>query len=225
MYIIGDVIDRGPDSISILKDIMARPNVEMFLGNHELMMLDYFARTGSRPERWMLESNGGIVTFESLKNLKRKELAEIKRYFKNAWIQKYVEVGGVKYALHHSYWLEDYAGKDVRYSDLRRVQYQSVFKAVWYSPYRAFEYVPAEIYDDEYIHIIGHVPVQFVYGMEMLDPENAERDLKPPYIDADGRLYDIDGGCAMISRGRSGGLYCMSLETDPDGKRAEYWIE
>ena len=40
LYILGDVIDRNPDGIRILRRIMAMPNARMILGNHELMMLD-----------------------------------------------------------------------------------------------------------------------------------------------------------------------------------------
>ena len=40
LYILGDVIDRGPDGISTLEDIMRRKNVTMLLGNHEHMMLE-----------------------------------------------------------------------------------------------------------------------------------------------------------------------------------------
>lgn len=35
LYIVGDVIDRGSSGITILQDIMKRPNVELLLGNHE----------------------------------------------------------------------------------------------------------------------------------------------------------------------------------------------
>ena len=40
MYVVGDVIDRGRDGIKIIQDVMERKNMEMFLGNHELMMID-----------------------------------------------------------------------------------------------------------------------------------------------------------------------------------------
>ena len=36
LYVLGDVIDRGPDGCKILLDMMARPNVLPILGNHEL---------------------------------------------------------------------------------------------------------------------------------------------------------------------------------------------
>ena len=42
LIILGDVIDRGPMGISLLTEIMDTPNMEMLLGNHEYMMLQYF---------------------------------------------------------------------------------------------------------------------------------------------------------------------------------------
>lgn len=41
LYILGDVIDRGPDGIKILKYIMNKSNIHLILGNHEVMMLEY----------------------------------------------------------------------------------------------------------------------------------------------------------------------------------------
>ena len=40
LYVLGDVIDRNPDGIKILRQIMAMSNAKMLLGNHELMMMD-----------------------------------------------------------------------------------------------------------------------------------------------------------------------------------------
>ena len=37
LYILGDVIDRGPDGIKILKWMMSQHNVQLILGNHEAM--------------------------------------------------------------------------------------------------------------------------------------------------------------------------------------------
>ena len=34
LYILGDVVDRFPDGIKILRRIMKMPNVKMLLGNH-----------------------------------------------------------------------------------------------------------------------------------------------------------------------------------------------
>ena len=37
MYILGDVLDRGPNPIQIILDLMQRPNVELIAGNHCVM--------------------------------------------------------------------------------------------------------------------------------------------------------------------------------------------
>lgn len=39
LYVLGDVIDRYPDGIRILKRIRSMENVKLLLGNHEYMML------------------------------------------------------------------------------------------------------------------------------------------------------------------------------------------
>ena len=39
LYVLGDVVDRGPDSMKILKYMMANPNIIPIMGNHELMAL------------------------------------------------------------------------------------------------------------------------------------------------------------------------------------------
>ena len=43
LYILGDVVDRGPHPVELLREIMATPNMKMLLGNHEFMCLRYFA--------------------------------------------------------------------------------------------------------------------------------------------------------------------------------------
>ena len=35
LYVLGDVIDRHPGGVRILRKIMAMPNAKMLLGNHE----------------------------------------------------------------------------------------------------------------------------------------------------------------------------------------------
>jgi fructose-1,6-bisphosphatase len=41
IYILGDVLDRGPDGIKILQYCMEKPNIFLIMGNHEEMLLDY----------------------------------------------------------------------------------------------------------------------------------------------------------------------------------------
>lgn len=39
LYLLGDLVDRGPEPVKILQDIMQRPNVYPLLGNHEVMAI------------------------------------------------------------------------------------------------------------------------------------------------------------------------------------------
>ena len=39
LYILGDVVDRNPDGITLLKYIMSKPNIKMLLGNHEYKII------------------------------------------------------------------------------------------------------------------------------------------------------------------------------------------
>ena len=59
LYIIGDVIDRYPGGIDILRDVMTRPNITMLLGNHEQMCLDDLGLHNRAGARELWRSNGG----------------------------------------------------------------------------------------------------------------------------------------------------------------------
>ena len=54
LYVLGDVIDRYPDGIRILRLLMSMPNVQMLLGNHEYMMLNALDRLKTIPSIHML---------------------------------------------------------------------------------------------------------------------------------------------------------------------------
>ena len=48
LYVLGDVIDRYPGGIRILRKLMAMDNVKMTIGNHEDMMLKQYPLRGRR---------------------------------------------------------------------------------------------------------------------------------------------------------------------------------
>ena len=70
LYVLGDAIDRGKDSIKCLQYIMATPNVHMLMGNHEQMMIDAltsdFEKNPVHMANW-LENGGGTVLSEFIK--------------------------------------------------------------------------------------------------------------------------------------------------------------
>lgn len=111
LYVLGDVIDRHPDGIRILKTIMAMPNAKMILGNHEYMMLralghpyDSYDSTSiqSRSKAMQLwYRNGGDVTHREWKQLDEHKRLAIIEYIKQLPLNIDVEVNGIAYKLVH----------------------------------------------------------------------------------------------------------------------------
>ena len=113
LYVLGDMIDRGPDGIRILLDMMERPNIVPFLGNHEHMMLmalwerDHTEDWTHAPyaANWLREGNGGWTTLEKLVELSGEKQKELAEYLKGAFIQVPLEADGRQYVLcHGSFW-------------------------------------------------------------------------------------------------------------------------
>lgn len=92
LYINGDLIDRGNDSIKMLLDVMERVKgkgnieVHMMAGNHELIMYEAIMnrRNGVWPEcSWLVPSNGGIGTVCDFEKLSLDKQNEIKMFLRN----------------------------------------------------------------------------------------------------------------------------------------------
>lgn len=156
LYVLGDVIDRYPEGIRILRMIMAMPNAKMLLGNHEYMMLKAISMPHPQPDNpWernfpnratrLWYSNGGKVTHEYLKHIRKTIRQEIFDYLKALPLNIDVEVNGKKYKLIHGSPLENY-GTNRRYYDT-----PTEF-CVW-ERWTECDYVP-----EGYILIFGHTP-------------------------------------------------------------------
>ena len=115
LYILGDVIDRGPDGVKLLKWIMTQPDVELLLGNHEDMLLsceflfevvneDSLSRLTSDKLRkydiWM--SNSGLVTLDAFSGVRDKEIQYILDFLRKAPLYKTLSVNGRDFILVHA---------------------------------------------------------------------------------------------------------------------------
>lgn len=116
LYVLGDMIDRGPDGCKILLDMMSRSNVIPILGNHELTAaiclpwllkeisdhsLNHLddSRIASLQE-WMM--SGGDSTLKELKQLTKAERESILDYLREMELYAEVEAGGRKFVLSHA---------------------------------------------------------------------------------------------------------------------------
>ena len=204
LYILGDVIDRGPDGIRILQDMMKRPNIIPFMGNHEHMMLMYLY--GYDRNAWMLDCNGGDVTYAAFSRLSSDEQKEIISYLNNMWAVINLNVQGHRYSLSHIGVFEE--DRDLRADfDSPGTDIWKLQKLVWgMSPY---ELERIKTYPEELcptVFVSGHIVTRrYFFGYDHDEIVTAEFE--------NGCMYaDLDCGCAL---GRGDGyLACVRLDEE-----------
>ncbi len=157
LYILGDIVDRYPHGIKILRRIMQMPNVKMLIGNHEYMMLNAIGHCKDAAEekentnwrqRRIWYNNGGSITHENLKHIKKEYRAEVFRFIRQLPTNIEVEVNGIKYKLVHGSPVENYSKYSWGYRDYAN---EKEF-AVWE---RWDETAPVP---EGYVLIFGHTP-------------------------------------------------------------------
>ena len=190
LYILGDVIDRGPDGVLLLQKIMASPNMVMLLGNHEYMMLRALGRpyddnidNGKALEHWY--RNGGKVTHDHWKRLRKSLQEEIFAYLLGLPLAYEVLLGEKCYKLVHTALAEDFDGVPPY---LNPIHY-----AVW-------KRQELDAPDPEgYTLVFGHSATEHY------------QDHKPMVLWKKGSRIGIDCGCGY-SEGSGGRLACLRLE-------------
>lgn len=147
LYIIGDVIDRGPEPISMLLDIASRENMHLILGNHEAMMRDAILK--GYTILWY--RNGGEITHEQFNKLSEEERVALLDYLTELPLYKTISVNNKNYYLAHSTFKkeEDYESEE---DDV-----------IWSREYNDYKYIHKmypktyEKYKD-YTLVAGHTP-------------------------------------------------------------------
>ena len=219
LYILGDVLDRGPHPIRALLKIMEMPNAEFLAGNHELMALEclryltseiteetleeleYQGRGGMSEALINWSINGSRPTISEFSELDKDKQKEVLNYIGNAEVYKELTVNGTKYLLVHAGLGNYYPGKPMEEYTLEdllwtRAEYDIVY------------------YEDKYV-VTGHTPTQVIEGNPR--PGYIFRANNHIAIDCGsfvptGRLAAIrlDDGCEFYSSG------CVINEEDRD---------
>lgn len=202
LYVLGDVIDRHPGGIRILRRLMDMPNAKLLLGNHEYMMLralghpkDSYTDDGTARAHWY--RNGGKVTMDHFKRLRKTLRSEIIEYLLSLPLSYDLTLNGVTYKLVHA------APADCFDREPQDPKYQNpIHYAVW-KRWSISEPAPGD-----YTLIFGHTPTRYY------------RDIAPMEVWFDEKRIGIDCGCGYPEDpeeelSRYGRLACLRLE---DGK-------
>lgn len=117
MYILGDMMDKGPDPIKLVQDLMMRPNVYPILGNHDYAALTVLRKFNTEITEENAESHlssedmmnyvywlqdGGSTTSDQFTKLSLEDREEVLEYLEECSIYEEVTVGGRDYVLVHA---------------------------------------------------------------------------------------------------------------------------
>lgn len=212
LYVLGDVIDRYPHGIQILRKLMAMPNVKMLLGNHEHMMLNaIYYPAPERLSKWEEDpakrrlriwyNNGGDITHEYLKHIRKTIRTDIFEYLDSLPTNYELDVNGRKFILTHAAPACEYPKFAYRYDSERDF-------CVWHR-YQEFPLI-----EDATI-VFGHTPTTHFSTKD------------PMCIWYKGNWIGIDCGCTYPEGGDAwtgvhGRLGCLRLDDMAEFYSEEY---
>lgn len=104
LYILGDMIDRGPDPARVLKVChdLYEAGAQVLRGNHEQLMLDALTHPNSAEAQYDWVSNGGAFTAESFDNYAQDEVDQLIAWVEQLPYYAYTFVGDRPYILVHA---------------------------------------------------------------------------------------------------------------------------
>ena len=194
LYVLGDVLDRGPHPIKVLRKLMEMPNAICLVGNHELMALECLEflmkeivdMTIEELDEKMLDNlvtwqyNGSKSTIDEFSRLTPEEKQDVIDFIKDFLMYEEITVAGQDYLLVH-------AGLG-NYSPEKDIDEYSLHDLVW----------TRADYDKQYfedtIVVTGHTPTQCIE--ENPNPGYVFR--KNNHIAIDCGAYYPDGRLAAI---------------------------
>ena len=200
LYILGDAVDRGPEPIKVLKDMMSRPNIIPIIGNHDFIIYRISKKlsvevTEENYDNYLTEDdiidyilwmqNSGKNTAEQFRKLSGEEQADILDYIAQASLYETLEQGKKRYILVHAGLANFSPDKDLDEYDL----HEFLEKRANYSK---------RYYTDKNVYLVtGHTPTIYIKGWE-----RAEVYKKNGHI-------AIDCGCVL---GGKLAAYCIETE-------------
>ncbi len=164
LYVLGDVLDRGPHPIKTLRKLMDMPNVICIVGNHELMALECLEflmkeitdMSIEELDEEMLDNlvtwqyNGSKSTIDEFNRLDAKAKQEVIEFIKDFVVYEEVSVNDKDYLLVH-------AGLG-NYSPEKEIEDYSLHELIWVSADYDVQY-----FEHTYV-VTGHTPTQTIEG-------------------------------------------------------------
>ena len=102
IFMLGDMIDRGPEPLRVVQCCHDLSNTTVLMGNHEDLMLSYYAEPDNPVNQINWEINGAAPTQQGLRSLPVEERVELATWLFTLPLYAQTEVGGRRYLLVHA---------------------------------------------------------------------------------------------------------------------------
>lgn len=178
-FCLGDMIDRGPDPLAVVRTCLELPNCTILKGNHEALMLDYFDHPYDLLAMTNWGQNGAAVTIRDLQELDASELMEFLDWAHALPLWAYATVGPRSYIMAHAGIraaqspIDDPFDADAIASFMDG---QSEEDLLWIRD--EFWGEPTGLLDESGegpVVIAGHTPTLYLRGFELLDRSPLDR--------------------------------------------------
>lgn len=188
VFVLGDVVDKGDDSIRVLQYVMNDERFTMIMGNHEHMMWQYLATNSVTDYYQWIVMNHGMDTYAQFAALLQPQRKEIYEYLENLPLNiPDLTVGERKFYLVHSL---PVSSNQVTMKDLD-FDADAIADYVW----SRYEY--QKMYDDMTV-IAGHTPV-LLFGISGQPFYSGTTLRESDYINIDGGLAGSLPGSVLIA--------------------------
>lgn len=210
LYVLGDVLDRGPYPIKTLKKLMEMPNVICMAGNHELMALECLEflmkeitdMSIEELDEKMLDNlvtwqyNGSKSTIDEFRELDAETKRDVIDFIKEFSVYEEVTAGNKDYILVHAGLGNYLPGKDI--------EDYSLYELTWMRADYDVKY-----FEDTFV-ITGHTPTQAIKG----NPNPGSVFKYNNHIAIDCGAYLTGGRLAAICMDTGEEFYSSSNETE-----------
>ena len=201
LYVLGDVVDFGDESMELVCDLSVRTNVYPVMGEHDAMAqrmlsgFDSMLKNGGTPDpeyiaemqEWI--KKGGGKTLEGFRTLDDDMKEGVLEYLADMSLYEEVEAGGKKYLLVHA-GIADYSAD----SDLEDYMPEDFISESVDPDYQLVDGITL---------VVGHKPTYEIEGAERGKIYHGEGSI---FLDC-GAAYDEPLGCICLENGKEYYIY------------------
>lgn len=200
-FCLGDMIDRGPDPVGVMRLTRELPNVRVLMGNHEDLMLQALGGDDSVAQfNWGI--NGGGITADALAELDDDVADELVDWVRHLPRWAYARVAGQLYLMCHAGVRLSVPTPEAWDDEGIRAYFsaQSPEDLLWIrEDFWGSDQSLADKNGEGPIVVCGHTPTVYLPGMAASldrEPLNDDERAQMVRVGADARRWDIDAGAA-----------------------------